>query len=251
MSHYLHVPSHRAVASRTEGFQAGDLVTLIDRAISHSELRVLCPTQSTPFDTPPDYQCQRMSIESGSDLSMSLELSTSPQKSHLLSPPPPPPPPPFTPPGRHFDLTTSQVDSGISSPVVHGKKLSVVSASSITPSTPRTSGRTSFTRVSSLSQMVLTVHDFVTALEGFVPVSLRGLPLHTSSSVGFSHVGGLESTKQALRETLLWPTKVQHGKRVLRGVTQKFCCGGTYFWGVGVRGKDSSSRCQKDFSVVH
>ena len=69
----------RAVSSRTEGFQAGDLVTLIDRAISHPELRALCPAHSTPFDTTPDC-CQRMSIESGSDLSLSLELSSSPQK---------------------------------------------------------------------------------------------------------------------------------------------------------------------------
>ena len=54
----------------------------------------------------------------------------------------------------------------------------------------------------SLSQIVLTVHDFVTALDGFVPVSLRGLPLHTAGTVNFSHVGGLETTKQVLRGTL-------------------------------------------------
>lgn len=231
----------RAVASRTEGFQAGDLVTLIDRAVSHSELRVLCPAHSTPFDTPPDYRCRRMSIESGSDLSLSLELSSSPQKasSGFLQ--------------KALDLSTpTQVDSGISSPAMQQakklstsltptittptsreravpiqiKKLSVVSASSLTPTnTPKSferfgldraglerygldrAGLPPMTRVGSLSQMVLTVNDFVTALDGFVPASLRGLPLHKPGNVDFSHVGGLEKTKQALRETLLWPSK--------------------------------------------
>jgi SpoVK/Ycf46/Vps4 family AAA+-type ATPase len=65
------------------------------------------------------------------------------------------------------------------------------------------------TRVGSLSQMVLTVHDFVTAMDGFVPVSLRGLPLHTTGTMDFSNVGGLEKTKRALQETLLWPSKVR------------------------------------------
>ena len=69
------------------------------------------------------------------------------------------------------------------------------------------------TRVGSLSSMVLTVQDFETALEGFVPISLRGLPLHTMGSVDFGHVGGLEKVKQQLRETLLWPSKVREGGR--------------------------------------
>ena len=179
-------------------------MTLIDRAISHSELRALCPAHSTPFDTPPDY-CQRMLIESGSDLSLSLELSSSPQKpTTSLSANSFP---------KLLDLSNSQLDSGISSPISQAKKkLLVVSASSLTPTTPRSLERVSvspLTRVGSLSQMVLTVHDFVMALDGFVPVSLRGLPLHTGGTVNFSHVGGLEKTKQALRETLLWPSKVR------------------------------------------
>ena len=179
-------------------------MTLIDRAISHSELRALCPAHSTPFDTPPDY-CQRMLIESGSDLSLSLELSSSPQKpTTSLSANSFP---------KLLDLSNSQLDSGISSPISQAKKkLLVVSASSLTPTTPRSLERVSvspLTRVGSLSQMVLTVHDFVMALDGFVPVSLCGLPLHTGGTVNFSHVGGLEKTKQALRETLLWPSKVR------------------------------------------
>ena len=230
--------SCRAVASRTEGFQAGDLVTLIERAISHSELRALCPVVRPPgpFEaTPPSYHCQCVSIESASDLSTSLELSTSPQKQHSF--PLAPPPPPFTPPGqRQFDLLPGQLDSGISSPIIpQVKRISVVSASSLTPTTPHSSmgGRTvsgslpPMTRVGSLSSMVLTVQDFVTALEGFVPVTLRGLPLHTSGSVSFSHVGGLEDIKQTLRETLLWPSKVRRS-------------GGPWGGGGGVGGRGAS-----------
>ena len=52
------------------------------------------------------------------------------------------------------------------------------------------------------------VEDFLNALNGFVPVSLRGLPMHSSGSVDFSDVGGLEKAKHMLRETLLWPSKV-------------------------------------------
>ena len=143
-----------------------------------------------------------MSIESGSDLSLSLELSSSPQKPTTgLSA--------YSFP-KLLDLSNSQLDSGISSPISQAKKkLSVVSGSSLTPTTPCSLERVSVSPLGSLSQMVLTVHDFVTALDGFVPVSLRGLPLHTGGTVNFSHVGGLEKTKQALRETLLWPSKVR------------------------------------------
>ena len=70
--------------------------------------------------------------------------------------------------------------------------------------------------------MVLTVQDFVTALDGFVPVSLRGLPLHTAGTSDFSHVGGLEKTKRALQETLLWPSKVTGGVRVIEVLQHSF-----------------------------
>ena len=60
----------------------------------------------------------------------------------------------------------------------------------------------------SLSQMRLGVEDFVAALKGFIPVSLRGLQLHKSGLIDFSGVGGLETVKKSLKETLLWPSKV-------------------------------------------
>lgn len=66
----------------------------------------------------------------------------------------------------------------------------------------------SFRKVHSLSHMTLSERDFLEALEGFVPVSLRGLPLHSAGSVDFSHIGGLENVKEILTETLSWPSKV-------------------------------------------
>nr|CAG8452949.1 8322_t:CDS:10 [Entrophospora candida] len=48
--------------------------------------------------------------------------------------------------------------------------------------------------------------DFQKAHEGFVPISLRGVKLHTSD-VSWADIGGLEETKKVLLETLEWPTK--------------------------------------------
>lgn len=55
----------------------------------------------------------------------------------------------------------------------------------------------------------LTSDHLQQAIEGFVPASLRGLSLQTVSEVDFSSVGGLESAKTTLRETLQWPSKVR------------------------------------------
>ena len=102
------------------------------------------------------------------------------------------------------DGTHSGLRDGARGSLLTKKKLSVVSGFSLTPTTPRSLERVSvspLTRVGSLSQMVLTVHDFVTALDGFVPVSLRGLPLHTARTVDFSHVA--ENTSK-IRETFFF-----------------------------------------------
>ena len=66
----------------------------------------------------------------------------------------------------------------------------------------------SFRKIHSLSHMTLSERDFFAALEGFVPVSLRGLPLHSAGSIDFSHIGGLKNIKETLTETLSWPSKV-------------------------------------------
>ncbi|KAE8269545.1 hypothetical protein A4X09_0g2802 [Tilletia walkeri] len=52
----------------------------------------------------------------------------------------------------------------------------------------------------------LTMADFATAQEGFVPLSLRDVKLE-KSTVAWSDIGGLHATRQTLRETLEWPTK--------------------------------------------
>jgi peroxin-1 len=48
--------------------------------------------------------------------------------------------------------------------------------------------------------------DFTKAREGFVPSSLRGVKLQ-SSTVNWSDIGGLNETRKAVLETLEWPTK--------------------------------------------
>ncbi|ORY05217.1 AAA-domain-containing protein [Basidiobolus meristosporus CBS 931.73] len=59
----------------------------------------------------------------------------------------------------------------------------------------------------SLHQHVqITQEDFEQARKDYVPVSLRGVKLE-SSSVEWSDIGGLKETKKVLLETLEWPTK--------------------------------------------
>jgi peroxin-1 len=52
----------------------------------------------------------------------------------------------------------------------------------------------------------LKQQDFTKAREGFVPSSLRGVKLQ-SSTVNWSDIGGLNETRKAVLETLEWPTK--------------------------------------------
>ncbi|TFY82022.1 hypothetical protein EWM64_g1986 [Hericium alpestre] len=56
------------------------------------------------------------------------------------------------------------------------------------------------------AKLVLTAADFKAAHVGFVPLSLRDIPLQ-QSNVEWTDVGGLSQTKRVLRETLEWPTK--------------------------------------------
>ncbi|KAL0077722.1 P-loop containing nucleoside triphosphate hydrolase protein [Phycomyces blakesleeanus] len=55
-------------------------------------------------------------------------------------------------------------------------------------------------------RLELTQQDFVSARQGFVPSSLRGVKLQ-SSTVQWTDIGGLHETRKALLETLEWPTK--------------------------------------------
>ncbi|KAI9885642.1 MAG: Mcm2-7 hexameric complex component [Watsoniomyces obsoletus] len=52
----------------------------------------------------------------------------------------------------------------------------------------------------------LTSQDFSSALQGFTPASLRNVRLHSSSTT-FASIGGLQSVRKTLIETLHYPTK--------------------------------------------
>ncbi|KAI0280178.1 AAA-domain-containing protein [Russula aff. rugulosa BPL654] len=55
-------------------------------------------------------------------------------------------------------------------------------------------------------KVFLTAADFKAAQVGFVPLSLRDVPLQ-KSTVEWADIGGLAETRRTLRETLEWPTK--------------------------------------------
>jgi peroxin-1 len=57
-------------------------------------------------------------------------------------------------------------------------------------------------------EMVLTQGDFVKAMTGFTPASIRNVPLHEAGELGWDDVGGLMDVKKTLKETLMWPSKV-------------------------------------------
>lgn len=196
----------REVAARTEGYQPGDLETLVERAISHAELRTLNPMKSLSLisldgDLPLESPRLQKRFHDNS-------VSSSPEKEAVLV--------------GGIDIPHRK--SSDSSVFTQGPSPSLeTTPSAATPSNLEqggvsyrredsqqtlTSVSPCFRTVRSLSDMTLSLTDFLTALDGFTPISLRGLPLHSAGSVDFSHVGGLDSVKDALRETLLWPSKV-------------------------------------------
>ena len=186
------------MALRTEGYQPGDLETLVERAISHAELRTLNPMNSlqlipdltpesprrkvrsrNPSASTSDMEPEGIDIPRRKGSSSSLfTQSTSPSMS-------------ITPPSLR-----RLMDQGGAS---FGREDSCQTVISASPS---------FRKTRSLSNMRLSLRDFTAALEGFVPVSLRGLPLHSAGSVDFSQIGGLRNAKETLTETLSWPSKV-------------------------------------------
>lgn len=56
--------------------------------------------------------------------------------------------------------------------------------------------------------VVLEPEDFTAALDGFKPLAIRNVQLHTAGDLGWCDVGGLEEVKAVLIETLQWPSKV-------------------------------------------
>eukprot|EP00731_Ephydatia_muelleri_P030263 Em0021g786a len=183
-----------ALGLMTEGCQAGDLVSLVGRAINHSLLREVCPevrATESPFRRRRRETLCKMSTGSDDDLG---EVSVTVGPSSLRQ----------QKPHRPKDLSLSVDDS---SPRL-GKKDSTVTLSNASFVTlrPQLSGNGTLKSGESL-ELGLTLDDFKKGIKGFVPLSLRGLSLHSSGSVTFEHVGGLAEVKQMLKETLQWPHK--------------------------------------------
>ena len=159
-----------------EGFQAGDLANIVDRAINRAQSALSCPDILNDSDlllTP----TRKPHISSSSDnISPLLSRSwpSSPLKKHKL-----------------LKYTVSS-----SPPISRQKQTFQLAAVSTT------------TLVQAEAGLRLTVSDFNMALKGFVPMTLRGLAMPSAASIDFSDVGGMQKTKKTLRETILWPSKV-------------------------------------------
>ena len=190
------------MAARTEGYQPGDLETLVERAISHAELRTLNPMRSLSLisldaDLPPESprlqkRFQDNSVSSPEKEAVGIDIPRRKNSNSSIFVQGTSPSLGTTPSAA----TPSNLEQG---GVSYGREDSLQTVIGVSPR---------FRTIRSLSDMTLSLKDFLAALEGFTPISLRGLPLHSACSVDFSHVGGLESVKDALRETLLWPSKV-------------------------------------------
>lgn len=161
----------RDIALRTEGFQARDLVTLVDRAVSHSQVRPLQPFISHPAQP-------RLSTDSAPLVATLSSFPGTPLSSS---------------PRKH-----SVIKLGSSPQIQQLKKISIMS----------TESTVTLVQTDAEEKNQPRLEDFRSALQGFVPLSLQGLSLHSSGSIDFSSVGGLKEAKQTLKETLLWPSKV-------------------------------------------
>ena len=168
----------RDIALRTEGFQARDLVTLLDRAVSHSQVRPLQPFISHPAQS-------RLSTDSVPLVATQHSLSSFPGNPLSSSP------------KKH-----SVIKLGSSPQIQQLKKISIMS----------TESTVTLVQTDAEEKNQPRLEDFHSALQGFVPLSLQGLSLHSSGSVDFSSVGGLKEAKQTLKETLLWPSKVNKAR---------------------------------------
>ncbi len=178
-------------------------MTLVDKAISLCEIRTLYPQGVTPL-TPsspvkPHLSARIRNVSTDGGSSSDLELSSTPPGKSFMTPPPSP----------RKQFGKKPFDSNPS--LRHLKKTSLASTDSTHTLIQEESVFTitrPYEHSVSLSQMKLGLSDFQRALKGFVPVALRGLPLHKSGNIDFSGVGGLKTVKECLKETLQWPSKV-------------------------------------------
>ncbi|KFM80114.1 Peroxisome biogenesis factor 1, partial [Stegodyphus mimosarum] len=56
-------------------------------------------------------------------------------------------------------------------------------------------------------EVALCLEDFEKALEGYVPSSLRDIPLQVQDQKGWSDVGGLKEVKKVVQQIITWPIK--------------------------------------------
>lgn len=185
----LHVHVCRQIAVKTEGFQVGDLVKVVDRAISCVQIRHTCPEAlSTAVSSPVTKRHSQIFDDVGSG------SGASPLMTRSL---------PSSPLRKHHQLKNAKSLS----PPLNQKRRSVhrINLSTLTL-VERTQ---SYPEFDEDGRMKLTERDFCVALNGFVPLTLHGLSLHSTGSIDFSRVGGMKGIKKVLRETILWPSKVQ------------------------------------------
>ena len=183
----LHV--YRQIALKTEGFQVGDLVKVVDRAISCVQIRNTCPEAlNTAASSPVTKRHSKIFDDVGSG------GGTSPLTTRSL---------PSSPLRKHHQLKNVKSLS----PPLNQKRRSVhhINLSTLTL-VERTQNYLEFDQD---GRMKLTERDFRVALNGFVPLTLHGLSLHSTGSIDFSRVGGMKGIKKVLRETILWPSKVR------------------------------------------
>ncbi|CAL1268220.1 unnamed protein product [Larinioides sclopetarius] len=58
-----------------------------------------------------------------------------------------------------------------------------------------------------LPEITLNIDDFHMALEGYVPSSLRGIPLQVHDHKTWNDVGGLKEVKKTIQQIIMWPVK--------------------------------------------
>lgn len=188
----------------------------MDRAIGHSEFRAVCSPSTLPPDTTvlvAEYKYRRPTAALVQHTT-TLALGTPPSSKKPLGvglerqPSSSPKHPRKTP---HDLSSPSPLTVLPSSPSKHPRKKISIALSSASTSTlvPEQQTLDSPMIGTEVCTSKLSLEDFLEALRGLMPVSLRGLSLHSAGSVDFSDVGGLKVAKETLKETLLWPSKVR------------------------------------------
>ena len=170
---------------RTEGFQVGDLSSVVDRAISCAQIRHTCPDARLATLAPPvRRQHSQVSFSFSFD---DVDGNTSPLMTRSL---------PSSPLKKRRRLKNAK---SLSPPLNKSSRINL----SLLTLVDKTQIHTEVG-----DRMKLTVHDFQVALDGYVPLTLRGSSLHSTGTIDFSRVGGMNEIKKILRETILWPSKV-------------------------------------------